>query len=182
MKVLLSIVCILALVLIIPIGLVFEYDESGFSYYIKALFFKFKINKPKEQHSKAQKKEKKGGDLKAFTAFIEPIVKTAGKLIKLLSVNKLILNLTLATEDAFTTAMLYGSTAASVGMIFPFLNNNIKIKKQYISINADFGSSKSVLCLYADISIQIWQILILSAYFLYKYIRKLHEERICKNG
>ena len=183
MYVFLSVIGILTLFLIMPVGLVPEYSKTGFSCYLKILFFKLKLGKKKSgTETQKTEKEKQGGDFKTFKAFAEPIFKTAGKLIRFLCVNKLTLNLTLAAEDAFSTAMLYGSTAAAVGVIFPLLNNNINIRKQYISINADFNSAKSVLYLYSDISIRIWQILVLAVYFIYKYIRKLYKERICKNG
>ncbi len=175
------------LLLLLKIGIVAEYGEDGFSGYLKILFFKLKLppekktNKKKEIKTKEISKEKKGfGDLETLKGIVSPILKTLGKLLRMISINRLTLDIKIATGDAYSTALLYGGAWAGVGMIFPTLDNNIKIKKKSISINADFENTESTAYMYADISLRVWQILILGIYLIFQYIRK--QKGFEKNG
>lgn len=174
-----AISALIILIGFIPIRLSAEYGESGFSACLRVLLVKIKF--PKEEKKKAsdknaadkKSKDENPGSLKALTSVIKPIFKTLGKLIRKISVRKLVMNLTLSGSDAFSTAMMYGGAAAAISTVFPFIDNNLKIKKKYISVNADFESDESVVYIFADISIFIWQIAVLAIYFLYQYIKAI---------
>lgn len=180
MKVLLVLIGIAVLFLLVPVGIVLEYCEAGFFCYLKVLFFKIRLNKRKTTKNTSEQKKvnrKKPGDYAMFSKIADPVIKTLGRFVKYVCVDKLVAELTVAGKDAFATAMLYGTAAASIGMIFPFLNNNIKIKKKFLSVNADFNSDKVVLYFLADVSIKIWQILVIAVYFLFKYVSKINSKK-----
>lgn len=173
------------LLLLLKIAVVAEYGEDGFSGYLKILFFKLKLPPEKKKKAKPETKEapqekKKHGDLGTLKGIVSPILKTLGKLIRMISINRLVLDIKIATGDAYSTALLYGGAWAGVGMIFPALDNNIKIKKKSISINADFENTESTAYMYADISLRVWQVLILGIYLIFQYIRK--QKGFEKNG
>lgn len=185
-----AISALIILIGFIPIKLSAEYGDGGFFAYLRVLFVKIKFPKEpkKELHDKnaADKKikDEKQGSLKLLMSVIKPIFKTLGKLIRMLCVRKIVINLTLSSGDAFSTAMMYGGAAATISTIFPFIDNNLKIKKKYISVNADFESDESVVYIFADMSIFIWQISVLAIYFLYQYIKamKLKEKKGIENN
>ncbi len=187
MLVVFLVLLVIILLLLLRIRFLAEYGEKGFSGYLRILFFKIKIppeNKKKEKNepeTKDSKNDKKSfGSLKNLKGIISPILKTLGKLVRMLTVNRLILDVKIASGDAYSTALLYGGACAGVGMIFPVLDNNIRIKKKTVSINADFENTESTAYMYADISIRIWQILVLGIYLIYQYMKK--QKGLEKNG
>ncbi len=178
-------VFLILILLFLRFSVFLEYSGDGFSGCVKFLFFKFKF--PKAQKKATSKKEdgkdnqkKIFGNFSQLKSILSPIAKTMGKLIRMLSVNLLVADVKLGSEDAFNTAMSYGAACASVGMIFPFLDSRIKIKKKQISINADFENMCSTIYLYTNISLRIWQITVLALYLVYQYIKNM--KGFDKNG
>ena len=174
------------LLLLLKIAVVAEYGEDGFSGYLKILFFKLKLPPEKKKKEKkdtktdgAPKEKRNFGNLESLKGIVSPVLKTLGKLLRMISINRLVLDVKIATGDAYSTALVYGGAWAGVGMIFPALDN-IKIKKKSISINADFENTESTAYMYADVSIRVWQILILGIYLILQYIRK--QKGFEKNG
>ncbi len=173
------IILFVALICLIPICLHIEYSESGFCVQLKVLFFKFtpgrKKGEKKESRKadKAEKKEKKPGNAKQMLAVIGPAVDALGRLIKWLVVKRLVMNITLGSHDAFSTAMLYGKTAAGIGALFPFLDRGMKIKHKSISVNADFEAENISVYLLSDIRVFVGQLIAIAVWFLYKYLRKI---------
>jgi len=183
------IVLLLVLFLLIRIRLFAQYDAEGFLWNVKILFFKLDFSKkgnekrpkkPNKEKSEETSKKKSFGDLKALTDLIAPVFKTLGKLVRMLSVDKLIADVRIAGTDAFATAMAYGGACAGIGMIFPFLDNNINIKKKSISVSADFENTKSTVYMLANVSIRIWQIITLAIYLVFQYLKT--KKGIEKNG
>lgn len=187
---LVAVLAVIILLGIIPIRFSVEYGEDGFFACLRVLFVKIKLpGKTKgsvhEKKKEAKQKEKKPGSIKALTSAIKPAFKTLGKLTRMFCVRKLVAKLTLASDNAFSTAMMYGGTAAGISSIFPFIDNNIKIKKKNIYVTADFESSETVVYLFADISILIWQVIVLAIYFMYNYIKRVRikeKKGLKKNG
>ncbi len=184
MLIALSVILVLLVILLLRIFLIFEYDSNGVSGYVKLVFLKIKFPTQKKKTTvrkdKKETAQKKPGNLVELKGIIFPAVKTLGKLLRLLSVNLFIADVTLATDDAFNTAMSYGATCAGIGAVFPFLDGKLRIKKKKISINANFESKTGTIYLYANISLRIWQIIILTIYLLYQYIKNV--KGFDKNG
>ena len=179
MLILAVIIFFIALICFIPLCFHLEYSENGFYVHFKVLIFKFSPGKKKKSKKEAQKadkeekKEKKPGNAKQMLAVIDPAVDALGRLIRCLVVKRLVMNITLGSGDAFSTAMLYGKTAAGIGALFPFLDRGIKIKHKSISVNADFEANDVSVFLLSDIRIFAGQLLAISVCFLYKYLRKI---------
>ena len=175
------VILIIALICLIPVCLHLEYGESGFSAQLKLLFFKLypgrkkggKEEARKSRKGEKRKTEKKPGSAKQMLAVIGPAVDALGCFIRWLVVKRLVMNITLGSRDAYSTAMLYGKTAAGIGAIFPFLDRGMKIKKKSISVNADFEAEDISVYLLADIRIFTGQLIATAACFLYKYLRKI---------
>lgn len=173
------IIFFILLICVIPICLHLEYSESGFCVQLKILFFKFSPSRKKGEKKesrkadKAEKKEKKPGNAKQMLAVIGPAVDALGRLIRWLVVKRLVMNVILGSHDAFSTAMLYGKTAAGIGALFPFLDRGMKIKHKSISVKADFEAENISVYLLSDIRIFAGQLIVIAVCFLYKYLRKI---------
>ncbi len=189
MLVLVGIVFFLIFLSFIPVCICVEYSDKGFFACLKIFFFKIKLtgNKKGEKtaHKVSDKKhnEKKPGDRNMLLNMITPAFNALGRLIKWIVVKKLIMDINIGGKDAFSTAMMYGGTAAGIGMLFPFLDSGLKIKKKSVSVNADFESESVSVYLLADIRIFFGQLVAIAICFIYKYMKKIRiKERKLKNG
>lgn len=176
-----SLLIILAVILflLIPVHICVKFDKKKFSGFARVLFFKYRFPKAKDKketvsETKKAKKinEKTGGSLETFKSLISPILKMLGKLIRMLSFNRILADIRLAGGDACQTAIMYGGACAGVSTILPFLENNLRIKRKSISVVADFESNESSIYLETDISIPIFKLIFLAVYFLIKYIKE----------
>lgn len=177
MKILLCLLLLVILVLLLRVRFIVSYDEDGVLAFVRVLFFKIKIP-PEKKKPKAVKKEatpnteKKGGSLEGLKDIILSALKTLSPAIKSIRIDKLCGKITIASDDAFKTAMMFGSSAAGVGILLPVLENNFKIKKKDIEVNADFESTEALAILSAKVSIAIWQILYLGIIFISNFIKQ----------
>lgn len=188
MYVFLTVLLIIFLLGFIRIRLVLEYGEAGFDGFLRVFPVKIRFpvkgkkTAPKKRASTDTKKEKKHGSLKLFKNMIRPALKTLGRLIRTIRIKRLVADVRIAGEDAFSTAMMYGGAAAGVGALFPLLDSNLKIKKKTISVSADFEADESVIYLYTDMSINIWQVIAIATYFLYQFLKKIIKENKKQKG
>ncbi len=180
MLILAVIICLFTLIGFIPICFHLEYSESGFCVQLRILLFKFSPGRKKGEKKesrktqKDEKKEKKPGSAKQLLAVIGPAVDALGRLIRWLVVKRFVMNITLGSNDAFSTAMLYGKTAAGIGALFPFLDRGMKIKHKNISVNADFEAENISVYLLSEFRIFAGQLIVIAVCFLYKYLRKIN--------
>ncbi len=188
MYVLSTVLAVIVLLGFIRIRLVVEYDEAGFDGFLRVFPVKIRFpvkNKktPSDRRASVGKKdENKHGSLKLFKNIITPALKAIGKLIRMIRIKKLVADIKVAGEDAFSTAMMYGGTAAGIGMLFPLFDSNLKIKKKTISVSADFESDESVIYFYTDVSINIWQAIAIATYFIYLFLKKTIYENKKQKG
>ncbi len=176
MKILICLVILVVLLLLVRIRFLVSYDEEGMVAYLKILFFKIKIppDKKKVKGSpkiEAPKAESKGGSLNKLKEIIMPAIKTLGKAIRAIRIDKLYGRITIASDDAFKTAMMFGASAAGSGILLPIMENNFKIRKKDIEVNADFEITESIAKLAARISIAVWQVIILGFVFVFNYMK-----------
>lgn len=182
MIIFLLVLCIFFLLALTSVYVFAEFDEAGLCGYIKFLFLriKFPAKKKYEKDNKKDKKlkpQKKPGKMSDLKILINPMIRALGRMIKFLCVRNLGMDITIGTEDAFLTAMLYGGTAAGVGAIFPVLEQNMKIKKKSINVMADFSASETTVYANVEISLTLWQITVITYVFLTKYLKKVLNKR-----
>ena len=175
MRFLLLISAIICLLCFIRIKAVLKYGKDGVSFCVRVLFFKVwpQDGKAKKEKNKKdlRKKDKEPGKLSDFKALISPTVKTLGKLIRTIRIDELYAEVTIASDDSYSTAMLYGSSASAFGLIFPVLESNMKIRKKSIFVNADFEAEEPKIYFFGKLSVNIWQIMYIGVYFLLKYFK-----------
>lgn len=72
------------------------------------------------------------------------------------------IKLVIATDDAATTAIVYGAVSQSLNLLLPVLEdvkNFQKLKKADISVDCDFVSNEPVIDVKLGFSIRVWQVL-----------------------
>lgn len=183
-----AILAVIILFGFIRVHLVAEYDEAGFDGFLQVFSVKIRFpakNKKAQSDIKtsvSKKDEKKHGSLKTFRNIITPALKAVGKLIRAIQIKKLVADIKVAGEDAFSTAMMYGGATAAIGILYPLLDSNLKIKKKTISVSADFEADESVIYFYTDVSINIWQTIAVATYFIYQFLKKAIYENKKQKG
>ncbi len=77
-----------------------------------------------------------------FFSFAEKLLTHIKKLLRHIKINKVILNLSVATDDAASTAIEYGVVCSSVYPVLALLSSLAEIKYKQINVSADFNSKK----------------------------------------
>ncbi len=177
----LVIVLILALLLISSVKISFHIsDKVLFSVsYLGFSFFKFDSSLPKATEKKSSVTKKKEDKNESFTSFLKKyaaskkksdLVKELFEIIKiiLLRFKKLIgkirfknfsLDLTVASEDAAKTAILYGEICSVVYPVLSMLSSCLHFFLKSISVRTDFTSDEIKIKLSSVIKIRICSLL-----------------------
>ena len=151
---------IFGILLVSSVKLKIYLSEDGYIV-IKYLFFRFKYdiygdNKIKKvEKSKSKKSDKKEGYLKKLyteEGIVEGTVKLlstikhiVSKILELITeckVDDLILNIKVASDNPASTAIYYGGVCAVAYPALGILNGMVDIKKQNVSITADYNLKK----------------------------------------
>lgn len=117
--------------------------------------------KPRKAKSRGpqQEEQKPGGALKVLKELIHPMLEAGGKFLHRLQVDVLQVTYVVpGAEDPAGAALLYGGTAAGVGIGLPVLENTFsKVKHKDISVSVDFSAREPVVKLRMGLSIRIYQ-------------------------
>lgn len=192
--IILSIIAFILLLLIIPVSIYIDYNGENIKIWLRYLFIKFQLipqkekkekkKKPKKKSEKNPKNEKKEEKEKEnpFLNFIEAqgisgvvdILKSIINIVKdflnyirtHILIKKLIVNITVAGENAADTAIDFGNTCS---MIYPLLGTLSGIVTVCdipdVNISADYNSKKSKTKLYTVIAVR--PIMLLCALVIY---------------
>ena len=178
MKVFICLAIIIAIILLIRIRVHVYYNAYGFKAMLKILFFKIEL--PPEKKTDTEKKSEpktKGGSLSELTDVITVGLEMLGRALSSIRIDLLNAEVIIASDDAFKTAMMYGSAAAGCGIMIPILENNFKIRKKEIIVNADFEEKETTISFTAKVSVAIWQILRLAIAFTLQFIKLKNKKK-----
>ncbi len=175
----------IALIPVLPIGLLVIYGQNGFSLFALVGFIKIPLDFDKSEEN-AEKKtekdpklkndlkkltsraksaitEKDGGNLSEFLPLLDAVIKLLGDLRKKIIVKSIELNLVLGGDDACNLALNYGRAWAAVGNIMPLLERVFRIKKRNIQVNCDFTALSTKIYTRLRITITLWRLISLLA-------------------
>ena len=148
----------------------------------------------KKLEKKAQKKElaakekeeakierKKSGKKKSYNEIVSIIqmvsdlaVTVIDRFAKHIRIRIARIKLVIASDDAATTAILYGTVSQSINLFFPVLErvkNFPKLKNADISVDCDFGSMEPQIDIKLGFSIRVWQVLHIAISALITFIK-----------
>lgn len=174
---------LLLVILFIRIRVMVTYSEKGLQTVLKIWFYKLHIPPEKEkklvkkgEHEgekdlEEESKKLPGGKLSDLNDLIRLGLRMLGRALRTIRIDDLDATVNIAGKDPFSTAMMYGSAAAGCGIILPVLENNFKIKKKQIRVNADFESHETTATLCARMSVAVWQIVRLGVVFLWQFMK-----------
>ena len=121
-----------------------------------------KEERPKKE--KASKKENaeedEPGTLSRLMKLLPVAAKAAGALFRKIRIDDLFLSVVWgAGDDAAAAAIGYGRANAAIGMIWPLLDHNFKVKKSSFHVDVDYGAEHPVVIADAAVTMTLGQLL-----------------------
>ena len=116
----------------------------------------------KEENKKSKKKKTPQEIVDIIKMVSDLAVTVIGRFAKHLRIHIARIKIVIASEDAATTALLYGTVSQSVNLIFPVLErvkNFPRLKNADISVDCDFASTEPQIDIKLGFSIRVWQVL-----------------------
>lgn len=185
LKVLLIVLAVLWLISLIRVGGRVRYGEAGLFVTVLAGPLKIqalpmkerkkerpkKEKKPKKERpavAEKHKKEPKEGQPDTLSRLMKllPVVGQAcGALKRKIRIDDLELQLIWGGSDPAAVALGYGQANAALGMIWPILDHNFKVKRHCFQIGMDYGRTQPAVELQAAVTLTIGQIVALGVHY-----------------
>lgn len=186
---LLLLLCLLGLV---RVGGGAEYSDRGFFVRVKIGIISIQVypfpNKKKEKRPKKEKNKKKqsadatptkkkGGSLARLRYYLPLVGEAAGMLKQRIRIDKLYLDLLIATRDAADTALAYGYANMILGILWPVLEENFEVCDHRIQTGVDFDTDSPTVYVEAAFSARIGQLFSLGCRLGWKFLKIYREEK-----
>ena len=189
-----AIILLFGVLLLLPVKIDFDYDGEVF-FKVKYICFTLIDSEEKEKKTKKTSKKKKKKDasqkkestnkqknitytIKYYGNMIQLALKQLRWLISFIKIRKFVFDLTVATDNAASTAIEYGEMCAVVYPIISFVqtNTNFKLKTDDINIRPDFDNSDSKLKASVLVKAKLIICLIAIARLFWDYTKKQRKE------
>lgn len=172
----LGVLLALWLISLVRVGGIVEYSEQGVLVRLRIGPFRVELfpEKPKEVKPPKPKKEKKrelpalkepvplkekvGGGLALFQELLPVALEAAGKLVRRLRIDELVLHLTWAAEDPADAVMGWGAAQAAVGTIWPLLDSYLDVRKRDVGVAVDFERTEPIVYARGSLTYTIGQL------------------------
>ena len=185
LKGLLIVLAVLWLISLIRVGGRVRYGQAGLFVTVLAGPFKIqalpvkarkkerpkKEKKPKKEKPAAAEKHKKEpkegqpGTLSRLLKLLPVVGQACGALKRKIRIDDLDLQLIWGGSDPAAVALGYGQANAALGMIWPILDNNFKVKRHCFQIGMDYGRTQPAVELQAAVTLTIGQIVTLGVHY-----------------
>lgn len=186
------VVLALALVSLIRVGVRAEYVQNRLEVRllagpVKITLYPRKAKKPrKAKQQKAQaapEAEKKLPPLEELIPLAKQLlpmaVEAAGRLRNKVRIDLFDLDVTVASTDPVRTAVNYGKLNMAIGMFWPLVEQNFKVKEWHIRTQMDFVAEHATAELHGTATLTIGQIIVLGVWAASKILPILSQQ---KNG
>lgn len=167
--ILLIVLAVIFLISQIRLGGRATYGEEGFGAVIIAGPFRIRVFPTEPKTKKADRKkdkpnskepqQKEGGTGGRIMDLLPTLAETAGGLKRRIRIDRLILRVVWGAEDPASAAIGYGRANALLGMIWPLLDNNFKIKECDLQADVDYGRTVPSVTADAAITMTLGQLI-----------------------
>lgn len=121
---------------------------------------------PKEKKDKGKKPpeeekppEEKPGTVGRLLKLLPTVAEAAGALKRKICIDRLYLAVVWGAEDAAAAALGYGRANALLGMIWPLLDNNFKVKDCDFRVDVDYEKARPEITVDAALTMTVGQLL-----------------------
>lgn len=183
LKVLLIVLAVLWLLSLIRLGGRVRYGAEGLFVWVLAGPLKLQVlpPRPKEKKPKKEKKKKEPpavaeqhkkepkegqpGTLPRLMQLLPVAGEACGALKRKIRIDDLDLQLIWGGSDPAAIALGYGRANAALGMIWPILDNNFKVKRHSFQVGLDYGRAQPGVELTATLTLTVGQIVALGVHY-----------------
>lgn len=183
LKVLLIVLAVLWLISLIRLGGRVKYGEAGLFVWVLAGPFKLQLlpAKPKEKKPKKEKKKKEKppaaekhkkepkegqpGTLSRLLKLLPVVGQACGSLKRKIRIDNIALELIWGGSDPAAIAIGYGQANAAMGMIWPILDNNFKVKRHSLQVGMDYSRTQPGVEMEAALTMTVGQIVTLGVHY-----------------
>ena len=134
-------------------------------------------NKEPNVYEKLKEKYGFSKTVEILFSFAKKLFAHIKKLLRHIKINKVILNLSVSSDDAATTAIEYGTVCSAVYPVLALLSSVGEIKYKSINVSADFNSNKPQFDFKLNVSSRVLYLLIV-AFKAFKEYKNFTEEYI----
>lgn len=174
--VLLLVVAVIWLLLQIRVGAKGRYGPEGVSAALKIGPFRVQMLPSDASHEKKRKKsaahqenkedkpaDEKPGTLSRLMKILPIIAEAAGALLRKIRIDDFYLSVVWGAEgDPAAASIGYGRANAAIGMIWPLIDHNFKVKKSAFHVDVDYSAEGPVVVVNAAATLTIGQLLSLA--------------------
>ncbi|MCD8004987.1 MAG: DUF2953 domain-containing protein [Oscillospiraceae bacterium] len=115
--------------------------------------------KKKPERQKKQAAKGKRDMLSLALRMVPPAAKAAGRLLRKIRIDRLELHLIWAAADPASAAAGYGKAQAAMGILWPPLEHNFRVKERELSVDMDFDRARPVLIAHVQMTLTLGQLL-----------------------
>lgn len=144
-----------------------------------------KVKKSKTVKSEAkqsQPKKQKGDILSLLLHVVPPVAQAAGKLLRKIRIDRLELRVIWGAADPASAAVGYGRAQAAMGILWPPLEHNFRIKEQELSVDVDFDRRQPTVIAGVQLSLTLGQLLSTGLRLTFKLLPMLMNRRRKSNS
>ena len=163
------------------VGAAVSYSEDGLFLRVKAGPLRIRILPPKERKkpkkekppkpakkhpaqegAQARQKRKIKDTLSLALRFVPLLAEAAGRFRRKVRIDRLVLHVIWGADDPASAAMGYGAGNAAMGMLWPLIEHNFKVKDYDLRVDVDFERKTPALTAHAQATLTIGQSLALA--------------------
>lgn len=128
--------------------------------------------KAKRKKPSAEEKppEEKPGTVERLLKLLPTVAEAAGALKRKIRIDRLRLAIVWGGENAAAAALGYGRANALLGMIWPLLDNNFKVKDCDFRVDVDYGRTRPEVAVDAALTMTIGQLLAFGIHYSVKLL------------
>jgi len=173
-----GILLLLCLLSLVRVGGWVEYSQTGFlakvkvgPFYIQVFPQKPKPNKKEKSGKKADASPKFGGSFDQLKELLPVVADAAGQLKRKVLIRELQMDLIWSDPDPARCAIGFGAANALIGMIWPPIEQNFRVKDYRIRTDVDFNSGKPTVYLLATVTLTVGQVISLVLRFGTQFLK-----------
>lgn len=200
--VILSVFFLLFVLLFLPVTADLYYVKE-FSYRIKYAGFVLLDSEKKVDIKKVKRKQKKSDDTSAqkssckednffkktykqkgllgsiryFSEILMLLLKKLWFVVKRLKFTRFKLHITVATDNAASTAIEYGRICSAVYPILAFLQTNADFKSKEVNVSTNFGKTESIVTASISVTTRLIYFLIVAVSAIFEFLNLQRKER-----
>lgn len=168
----LIVLAVIIFIMLVPVGVIADYNSEGFKLLLKVSAFEIKPNFSKKKPKK-EKKKKHNLDfgLDEWSEVAKIALRTLGRLGKKICINRIKILFVSSSDDPCDAAMHYNTASAVLHTLLPLIESKFTVKNKQINLSTDYDAEKSVIEFELTMSIRIGHFLLITPMAAFAFLK-----------